>query len=307
MIKNMSNPHILLVEDEDLIIDLLRDYLKDFGYGITAVNSTEEAIEKLNNGHQFNLVITDINLPGKSGLELLKIIKQTKSDLPVILLTGQRTLDFAISALKSGAQEYITKPFELADVKKIVDKILRRQRKSIKQNKFYENLNYLQMKFEFESSEIDPDVVSHELATLLQKMNFASENEVSQYELVFNETLINSLEHGNLELPSSMKKDDLVGLTEYERLKEERLCNPTYARRKIRLAFECNSEVFSLTVQDEGPGFDWKKIVDPSFKVSDQTNDKAYGRGFMIIKHLIDEVHFNQKGNIITLIKQRPS
>ncbi len=305
MSNNQTAPNLLVVEDEELIVDLLVDYFEEIGYMVTAVTTAEDAIQKLGNGHNFNLVLTDINLPGKSGIDLLKIIKQTKNELPVILLTGHRTVDFAISALKSGAQEYITKPFDLPDVRKIVEKVLKRQTRSLKKERIYSKLNYLQMNFTFRTTEINPDIVAYELAELLQKMHFSSDDDIQQYKLVFTETLTNSIEHGNLELPSAAKGINLSQLTQYEELKEERLQDSVYAQRSINIAFECNPDLFSFSVQDDGAGFDWKKYVNSSFKISD-LNTESHGRGFQIIRHLIDEVHFNKKGNVITLIKHRP-
>ena len=304
MLQTKEAQSILVVDDEELIINLLADYFSDLGYRVTAVKDAEKAIEELNNGHNFSLVLTDINLPGKSGLDLLKIVKETKEDLPVVLLTGMKTLDTAISALKSGAQDYVTKPFDLATIRKVVEKVLRLRNRSIRKVRIYEKLQQLKLSFQFKTVELDPDAVSKELAGFLYKMKFAPEEEIKQYELVFTETLINGIEHGNLELPSSLKSNDFLQMAEFEELKENRLQDPQYANRKISIIFECNSDLFSFTVRDEGPGFDWKKYINTTHKIVND-NEKSYGRGFMIIQHLIDEVYFNETGNTITLIKQR--
>ncbi len=302
--ENMSN--IMVVDDEEMIIDLLGDYFADLGYGVQVAMSAEEAVEKLNNGNKTNLVITDINLPGKSGLELLKIINETKDDLPVVLLTGLKTLDTAITAVKSGASDYITKPFDLASVKKVVEKVLNKQNKVYRKQKTYENLQHLRMNFQFTSTELEPGILAKELSTILNKMHFSDEEEIKQYELVFTETLINSLEHGNLGLESSSKSNDILQMAEFEELKENRLNDPKYANRKLNITFECNQDLFCFTVKDGGAGFNWQKYVDNTHKIT-ETNLDSHGRGFMIIRHLIDEVHFNKEGNIITLIKNRES
>jgi len=304
MLQTKEAQNILVVDDEELIINLLVDYFSDLGYRVTAVKDAEKAIEELNNGRKFSLVLTDINLPGKSGLDLLKIVKETKEDLPVVLLTGLKTLDTAISALKSGAQDYITKPFDLTTIRKVVEKVLRVRNRSIRKVRIYEKLQQLKLSFQFKTIELDPDAVSKELSGFLYKMQFGSEEDIKQFELVFTETLINSMEHGNLELPSSLKSNDLLQMAEFEELKETRLQDPKYADRKINIIFECNAELFSFTVQDEGPGFDWKKYINPAHKIT-KSDENPYGRGFMIIQHIIDEVYFNQTGNTITLIKHR--
>ncbi len=304
MLQTKEAQNILVVDDEELIINLLADYFSDLGYRVTAVKDAEKAIEALSNGHKFSLVLTDINLPGKSGLDLLKIVKETKEDLPVVLLTGMKTLDTAISALKSGAQDYITKPFDLKTIRKVVEKVLKVRNRSIRKVRIYEKLEQLKLSFRFKTCELDPDAVSKELSGFLYKMQFGSEEDIKQFELVFTETLINSMEHGNLELPSSLKSNDLLEMAEFEELKETRLQDPHFANRYISIIFECNTEIFSFTVRDEGPGFDWKKYINPAHKII-SSDKNPYGRGFMIIQHIIDEVYFNQKGNTITLIKHR--
>lgn len=299
-----SLQHILVVDDEELIVDLLHDYFEELGYNVCVAQSAEEAIEKLNNERQFNLVLTDINLPGKSGLDLLKIVRETRDELPVVLLTGLKTLDNAIIAVKSGAADYITKPFELDSVRRVVEKILKKQNRSVKKEQVFENLKYLKLSFQYLTGEIDPSILAKELAGYLKKVNFGEEQELKQYELAFTETLVNAVEHGSLDLSSSSKSNNILHLAEYDELKEQRLTDPNFSKRSIFITFECTDELFSFTVKDEGKGFDWTKFIDKSHKIS-KVNINAYGRGFNIIQHIIDEVHFNESGNMITLIKNR--
>ena len=117
-----KSKNILLVDDEELIVNLLQDYLESLGYAVVAANSAEEAIKILNNGSVIDLLITDINLPGMTGIDLLKIARNTKKDVSVILITGMKTLNFAISAIQYGAQDYITKPFDLENVRRVVER-----------------------------------------------------------------------------------------------------------------------------------------------------------------------------------------
>ncbi len=302
--SSIKKHNILVVDDEELIVDLLHDFFEELGYGVYVAQSAEEAINKLNDGVQYNLVITDINLPGKSGLELLKIVKETKEDLPVVLLTGLKTLDNAISAVKSGATDYITKPFDLDSVRNVVERILKIQSRSLKKKQVFENLNYLKLSFEFMTCELDPGVLAKELAAFLQRNRFSSQDMIKQYELAFTETLVNAIEHGNLELSSTKKSNNALNFVAFDKLKENRMNDFKYANKKISVVFECTTDLFSFTVIDEGKGFEWRKYIDHTHKIS-QLNTSSYGRGFHIIQHIIDEVHFNERGNMITLIKNR--
>jgi anti-sigma regulatory factor (Ser/Thr protein kinase) len=100
------------------------------------------------------------------------------------------------------------------------------------------------------------------------------------------------------------KSNDVLKIAEFEKLREERLNDPNYSKRNITVSLECSSDLFNFSVKDEGPGFEWHKFLSNTHKIQN-VNVNSYGRGFNIIQHIIDEVHFNEKGNQITLIKNR--
>lgn len=300
-----TTENLLIIDDEQMITQLLQDYFVDLGYGVEVAYSAEEALKKLNDGVVFELVISDINLPGKSGIDLLKIIREIKDNLPVVLLTGLKTLDNAISAVQSGAADYITKPFELKSVQQVVDRILKKQHRIHWQEQIFEHLSHLKHTFTFKTSQLNPGILSKELASLLNKIHFASEAEIGQYELAFTEILVNAQEHGNLELSSQKKNSDLFKKTEFEELRDKRLRDPAYGDRLIVVIIEVDADLFNFTVRDQGPGFGWNKYIGKSHRLK-QVNTDIFGRGFKIIQHISDEVHFNEKGNIITIVKNKP-
>jgi CheY-like chemotaxis protein/anti-sigma regulatory factor (Ser/Thr protein kinase) len=283
---------------------LLSEYFTGLGYAVIGVYNAEEALKILENGAVLDLILSDINLPGKSGLDLLRIIKATKKELPVVLLTGLRTLDNAISAVKNGAADYITKPFELNTVQNVVEKILKNQSQLNRKEKIYECLKFVKHTFLFTTSDLDPNVVARVIGDLLRKMQFGTRKLISQYELAIIEILQNAIDHGSLELSSMDKNSDSFNEDQFEQLKSERLSESIYGRRSLTITFEASDELFNFTVADEGPGFDWRRFVNESHQVNTSLSD-VYGRGFKIISHIMDEVHFNQKGNIITVVKNR--
>jgi hypothetical protein len=116
--------------------------------------------------------------------------------------------------------------------------------------------------------------------------------------------LINAVEHGNLELSSSIKEGDFEKIRMFEELRATRLKDPYYANRKVLITFLYNQDCFSLTITDQGSGFDWHPYVTDKNQLFHITA-KPYGRGFMLIRHIIDEVYFNEAGNSITLVKSK--
>ncbi|MBD3391202.1 MAG: response regulator [Chitinivibrionales bacterium] len=106
---------VLVVDDEKSICDLLCQYLRKQGYNVFRAASGEEAVRIVEvNG--IDLVLSDIKMPGMTGVDLLKWIKEYDRFLPVIITTGFPTLDTAIEALKLGAFDYLTKPFHLEEI-----------------------------------------------------------------------------------------------------------------------------------------------------------------------------------------------
>jgi len=106
------NRSILVVDDEkDMLLLLKRSLEPDLKCHVTIASSAEEAL-KIYHKHHFDLVLTDIKMPGMNGLELLEIIKRDSPDQTVIMMTAFGSIDSAVEAMKSGAYDFITKPFD---------------------------------------------------------------------------------------------------------------------------------------------------------------------------------------------------
>jgi response regulator RpfG family c-di-GMP phosphodiesterase len=126
IVKN-DDIKLLVVDDERSICDILGQYLRMKGYTVLIAKSAEEAIRILKK-EKIDLVLSDIKMPGMTGVELLKWIHEYNRILPVLLTTGFPTLDSAIEALKCGAFDYLTKPFHLEEIgEKIKRALLNKQ------------------------------------------------------------------------------------------------------------------------------------------------------------------------------------
>ncbi len=101
---------ILVVDDDHYVLESVSTMLKDYGYPVISCSNGEDAIEHLFDD-RINLILTDIKMPGISGIELLEKIHAVYPRMPVILMTGYAELDMAINAIKKGAFDFITKPY----------------------------------------------------------------------------------------------------------------------------------------------------------------------------------------------------
>ena len=143
--------HILVVDDDDRIRELIKEYLENNNFYVTTAKHAEDAKNKIKL-IKFDLIILDIMMPGQNGLDLAKEIKSS-NDQPIILLTAMGETSDRISGLETGADDYLPKPFEPKELLLRIKNILKR----IKKNK---NLNPI---LKFGSIKVD-----------LQKMSISS-------------------------------------------------------------------------------------------------------------------------------------
>jgi len=102
---------LLIVDDERVVRDSLKEWLEDEGFQVDTAESGMEAIEKLTK-ESFNLMLLDIKMPGMDGVEVLKRSKEINPGLPVVMMTAYATVETAVEAMKIGAMEYLMKPFD---------------------------------------------------------------------------------------------------------------------------------------------------------------------------------------------------
>lgn len=121
---------ILIAEDEDITLKHLVSTLKKEGYDVMGVGNGRDALECLSED-KFDLLIADIKMPGFTGIELLEKIKEKGLETEVIIMTGYGSIDSAVDAMRKGACDYITKPFDLDELLLKVKKIY--EEKSMKQ------------------------------------------------------------------------------------------------------------------------------------------------------------------------------
>ena len=117
-------PHLLVVDDDTRIRDLLHRYLTEQGFRVTVAAEAQEARRKLN-GLAYDLLIVDVMMPGESGLSLTKSLSDEIS-APIILLTARAEADSRIAGLEAGADDYLAKPFDPRELVLRINNILRR-------------------------------------------------------------------------------------------------------------------------------------------------------------------------------------
>ena len=151
--------HILVVDDDDRIRELVKEYLEENKFITTTAKDAEDAKKKLEI-IKFDILILDIMMPGESGLSLTKEVKK-KYSTPIILLTAKGETQDRIKGLELGADDYLGKPFEPKELLLRIKNILKKIQKPILQNEIYigdvlVNLKKLNIKIDNKIKKINP-------------------------------------------------------------------------------------------------------------------------------------------------------
>lgn len=117
-------PHILIVDDDDRIRTLLYRFLSENGYRVSTADNAREARARLE-GLVFDLIVLDVMMPGESGIDFAKSVRQT-SAVPILMLTARAEIDDRIAGLQTGVDDYLTKPFDPRELLLRISSILRR-------------------------------------------------------------------------------------------------------------------------------------------------------------------------------------
>jgi DNA-binding NtrC family response regulator len=107
----MGNPEIMIIDDEQEMLVSYEKILRKAGFQVQSYQRAESALQRLDKDHNFSLILCDLKMPGMDGMKFLSIVKEKHPQLPVIMVSGYGTMDSAIEAVKTGAFDFIEKPF----------------------------------------------------------------------------------------------------------------------------------------------------------------------------------------------------
>ena len=296
-------PNVLLIDDDAAVLGMVGDALTHFGMKVHPFSEGSRALRLLEDpdSPQFDLVISDINMEGMDGFDVINRVKAINPSLPVVLMTGQATLDYAIRAMRMGAANLFQKPITIRELVNSVFHLVDLHREIRMAAVGLKGLVEERRHFSFLADELDiPTMVGH-LTDRLVPLGFAKPTNVDVIAMAFHEALVNALEHGCLELDSSLKGDLFADKDAFALQMQERLGDPGYARRRVDVAMRATPERFEVCITDDGPGFDISLVS----TITDVSLNKQCGRGLAMIHLVMDEAVHNPEGNQITLVLNR--
>jgi anti-sigma regulatory factor (Ser/Thr protein kinase)/DNA-binding NarL/FixJ family response regulator len=249
----------------------------------------------------FELILLDLAEATADGHAFLERVRGKRKVRPVLLTGTEGTVDQVVRALQAGAEGFVhTSRIEA----ELVDHIIR-VTSAAHRNKCHARL-LSSMTSSSSTFELDNDPLM--LPTLLTRFQtsvtlfgICDEADRTRIGIALEEALSNALYHGNLEVSSDLRKEDLEAY--YELAGERRFSEP-YASRKIRVTEMLTADSATFTIRDDGPGFD---VAGQGPGNDEDQLECLSGRGLLMMRSFMDEVIYNDKGNQVTLIKRRPA
>jgi CheY-like chemotaxis protein len=251
-----------------------------------------------------DVVVTDLQMPNRNGLELVTAVRMHHPGVPVILMTAHGSEDLAVEALQRGAANYVPKPQLGERLLESVDEALAMARADRTYERLISCLKRCDFLFELDN---DPALVDP-LVDLVQQMvaGMGLTDATGRFRIgaALKEALLNAIYRGNLEISFQQMQDTRVALLEGrgEDLARQRRATEPYKSRKVRVSIAMDPTQARFVVADEGPGFDPAAIPQPG---APGTLDPDCGRGLVLMRAFMDEVAYSAKGNEVTLVKRR--
>ncbi len=250
-----------------------------------------------------DIVITDLNMPEVDGLELVKAVHANFSSIPIVLITAHGSEDLAVQALTHGAASYVPKGSLSGDLVATVMQVLAISRADhkLKETQAYWRDTKCSFKIPNDHDLIPPLV--GQIRSIVDGMQLFDETQRVQLSMALEEAISNALYHGNLELTAEQIDSveyDISAADNISIIDERRAASP-YKDRSIFVDVDLTRDQAKFTVRDEGPGFDHAGVPSPAEVVA---SEKLRGRGLTQMRLFLDEIHFNDRGNEVVLVKR---
>ncbi len=242
-----------------------------------------------------DIVVTDLQMPGMDGLELVRALRGRYPLVPVVLMTAHGSEEIAVQALEQGAASYVSKARLAENLAETVHHVLAMASANRRHDKLLHRLHRSTWTFVLDN---DPALISPLVDYLQQQvalLNFCDEAGRVRLGIALQEALINALVHGNLEISSETLHRAQIDDPDLIRRRSN---EPAYRDRKIRVFAEFSTDTARFIIRDDGPGFDHRRHVEMLAPL-----DSEGGRGLVLMRAFMDEVSFSAAGNEVTMTR----
>ena len=288
---------ILVVDDSRFDLHLVEDLLSVEGSLEFVPATTVDQAEALLRDDPPQVVVTDLIMPERDGLDLLRTVVRDHPFIPVVVITGKGSEQTAVEALEAGAASYVPKNLLTQRLVETIQHVQSVAREEESQHKLMGCMTESHCEFVLENDPAMIPALVNFIHRSVRTVGLCEDNEGIRICVALEEAVNNALFHGNLELESEMRESDP---TEYRDLLQRRRAEDPYQSRRVHVDVELSRDRGKFVITDDGPGFDPASLPNPT---APEQIEKASGRGLLLIRTFMDEVQFNDVGNVITLTK----
>lgn len=298
----MSAPNrILVVDDSPTQLQQLKNLLLDAGFEVDSAPNGSRAMECVIESPPA-LVVTDLQMPDMNGLQLVEALQKQFPRIPIVLTTSEGSESIASEALQKGATSYVPKrdldSSLVATVRKVLALVQDHEPDHEDEVASCAVKSVVELVLVNDDSLV-PSVISR-LEQPIAELGIFDEGEWMQVAMALDEALLNAMIHGNLEVSSDLRQLD-DGQPYIDMIAKRKTESP-FCDRRVSVRLQASPEEARFTIRDEGPGFDASSVCDPT---EPENLEKAGGRGLLLINAFMDEVHHNECGNEIVLVKRK--
>jgi CheY-like chemotaxis protein len=296
--------YLLIVDDSPFDSHLARSVLeKTFHERIKFAENGWIALEQIE--EQLPLaVVTDLQMPVLDGLQLTERIHQRFPSVPVILMTAHGSEEIAAEALARGAVDFVPKSMLASELVHAVESVLAMSTGGPRDQRLYQCLRREELQFELNNDiTLIPPLVSR-LQEAARHVQLVGDAQAMRLAKALAEALRNAIYHGNLELTTEEWAAVRAAPANAE-IVVQRLKDPHFSNRRVLVNATLSAHEGEFMIRDEGQGFDTASVPNITVNPSQLTTNQR--RGLVLIQAFTDDVHFNSRGNEITLIKRRLS
>jgi CheY-like chemotaxis protein/anti-sigma regulatory factor (Ser/Thr protein kinase) len=299
-------PIILVVDDsptDRLLAGGLIGKEKDIDWVIEYASNGREALEFMKDLAP-DVVVTDLLMPEMDGLELVAAVRQQFPQVPVILNTGQGSETLAIEALSRGAASYVPKRQLAEKLLDTIKQVLAVSRADSSYQRLSACFTRHQLALQLENDPALIPALVDLTQQMLSNMQFGDATERMHLGVALEEALLNAFYHGTLELTAAQAQEARSALSQALTVAcvQERRDQPVYRERRIFADIYIDRAQARFVVRDQGRGFARSAIPHPG---DPRCLEDGAGRGLVLMGSFMDEMHFNDAGNEVTLVKHR--
>lgn len=285
---------VLLVEDDITIRLSLRRVMERQGHQVRVAADGRAGVNAWRNDPP-DVVISDIQMPHMSGLEMLRIMRQAGFLTPVIILTGSDSWEHVLRAMEAKANHYLRKPVRCSLLEGLLRRIALESRPLPAETSALQGVVGDGLFFEI-SNRLDlPRSVAEMLVRRIEER--LDPPDAFGLRVGLAELVMNAMEHGNLEICGSEKAAALVDEGDsYSQLWQARLADPRLAERRVRIQASELQQGCCWEIRDEGPGFDWQPYLECQDPVE---ANSLHGRGIFVSRFQFDRLEYRDGGRTV--------